>query len=61
MDSETEFYSNDANAANTAYDKYPYPFCKVDTNYFDYTVIDGHKKTNWQAADFTPASPREQV
>jgi hypothetical protein len=36
------------NLDNTKY-SYNYPYCKVDANYFDYSVVDGHKKINWES------------
>jgi hypothetical protein len=40
------------NLDNTKY-SYEYPYCKVDTNYFDYSVVDGHKKNSWEANQYT--------
>jgi len=51
LDDETEIYpgssSTDTTNSDRAYEKYPYPYCKIDTNFFDFTVIDSHKKTTY--------------
>ena len=33
-------------------DLYEYPYCKVDSHYFDYSVIEGHRKTNWEFSTY---------
>jgi hypothetical protein len=34
-------------------DIYEYPYCKVDSNFFNYSVLDGHKKTTWESSTYS--------
>lgn len=37
---------------------YNYPYCKIDSNYFDYTVIEGHRKPSWEDEYYTVGTDR---
>jgi hypothetical protein len=42
-------------------DIYEYPYCKVDKNYFNYSVLDGHKKTSWEFSTYKFLATTQQV